>query len=105
MAEERGSAPATASIARSEVAHVSRLARLGLSPAELETLAEQLEVIVAAVGKLSSVDTSSVTATAQVGELRNVTRADEVAPGLSAEEALANAGIKTAGFLRVPAIQ
>jgi Asp-tRNA(Asn)/Glu-tRNA(Gln) amidotransferase C subunit len=46
-----------------------------------------------------------VEATAQVGGLRNVTRADLVAPGLSAEEALANARVKAAGFLRVPAIQ
>lgn len=87
------------------VAQVSSLARLGLTPTELEKLAAQLEVIVAAVGKLSSADTSSVEATAQVGGLRNVTRADVVAPCLSAEEALANASVKTAGFLRVPAIQ
>ncbi|HUY08984.1 MAG TPA: Asp-tRNA(Asn)/Glu-tRNA(Gln) amidotransferase subunit GatC [Candidatus Dormibacteraeota bacterium] len=105
MAEERASAPQAGSIAPSEVAHVSRLARLGLTPSELEKLAAQLEVIVAAVGKLALADTSSVEATAQVGSLRNVTRADEVAPGLSADEALANASVQVAGFLRVPAIQ
>ncbi|MGA7172440.1 MAG: Asp-tRNA(Asn)/Glu-tRNA(Gln) amidotransferase subunit GatC [Candidatus Dormiibacterota bacterium] len=105
MSEERASVPPAGSIAPSEVAHVSSLARLGLTPSELEKLAAQLEVIVAAVGKLASADTSSVEATAQVGGLRNVTRADEVAPGLSAEEALANASVQVAGFLRVPAIQ
>jgi aspartyl-tRNA(Asn)/glutamyl-tRNA(Gln) amidotransferase subunit C len=105
VAEERANAPQAGSIAPSEVAHVSSLARLGLTPSELEKLAAQLEVIVAAVGKLSLADTSSVEATAQVGGLRNVTRADLVAPGLSAEEALANARVKAAGFLRVPAIQ
>ncbi len=105
MAQERASAPLAGSIALSEVAHVSNLARLGLTPPELEKLAAQLDVIVAAVGKLSSADTSSVEATAQVGGLRNVTRADVVSPGLSAEEALANATAKAAGFLRVPAIQ
>jgi len=105
VAEERASAPGTGSIAPSAVAHVSGLARLGLTPPELEKLAAQLEVIVAAVGKLSLADTSSVEATAQVGGLHNVTRADVASPGLTAEEALANARVKAAGFLRVPAIQ
>ncbi|HVB54219.1 MAG TPA: Asp-tRNA(Asn)/Glu-tRNA(Gln) amidotransferase subunit GatC [Candidatus Acidoferrales bacterium] len=105
MAKERASAPPAGSIAPAEVAHVSSLARLGLTSPELEKLAAQLEVIVAAVGQLSSADTSAVEATAQVGGLRNVTREDVVAPGLSADEALANASVKAAGFLRVPAIQ
>ncbi|MGH7640544.1 MAG: Asp-tRNA(Asn)/Glu-tRNA(Gln) amidotransferase subunit GatC [Candidatus Dormibacteria bacterium] len=97
--------PEAGAIAVAEVAHVSKLARLGLSPDELERLAQELGRIVAAVNKLAQADTSSVAATAQVGDLRNVTRADEVAPGLSAEAALANSGSSTAGLLRVPAIQ
>ncbi|HEY6537423.1 MAG TPA: Asp-tRNA(Asn)/Glu-tRNA(Gln) amidotransferase GatCAB subunit C, partial [Candidatus Dormibacteraeota bacterium] len=36
-------------MALAEVAHVSNLARLGLTPAELARLAAQLEVIVTAV--------------------------------------------------------
>jgi aspartyl-tRNA(Asn)/glutamyl-tRNA(Gln) amidotransferase subunit C len=105
VAEERTTAASSGSIALSEVAHVSSLARLGLTPAELQTLAAQLEVIVAAVGKLSAADISSVEPTAQVGDLRNVTRADVVVPGLSQEQALANSASKEAGFFRVPAIQ
>jgi aspartyl-tRNA(Asn)/glutamyl-tRNA(Gln) amidotransferase subunit C len=105
VAEERTTAAAAGSIALSEIAHVSSLARLGLTPKELETLAAQLELIVAAVGKLSLADISSVEATAQVGDLHNVTRADLVLPGLSQEEALANSATKEAGFFRVPAIQ
>lgn len=92
-------------IALSEVAHVSSLARLGLTPGELETLASQLELIVAAVGQLSAADVSSVEATAQVGDLQNVSRADVVSPGLSQEQALANSVTTEAGFFRVPAIQ
>jgi len=102
--ESPGSAPGQW-IDLSEVAHVSRLARLGLSGEELEKLAAQLDVIVAAVASLSAADISEVEATAQVGELRNVTRADVPAPGLSAEEARSNAAAQSAGFLRVPAIQ
>ncbi|MGH7643147.1 MAG: Asp-tRNA(Asn)/Glu-tRNA(Gln) amidotransferase subunit GatC [Candidatus Dormibacteria bacterium] len=105
MAEERAGAPPAGSIAPAEVAHVSGLARLGLTKPELEKLGSQLEVIVAAVGELSLADTSSVGATAQVGSLRNVTRPDVVGPCLSSDEALANASVQAAGFLRVPAIQ
>lgn len=105
MAAKRASAPPTGSIAPAEVAHLSSLARLGLTEAELARLAAQLEVIVAAVGQLAAADISSVEATAQVGELRNVIRTDVVAPGLTAEEALGNASVTAAGFLRVPAIQ
>jgi aspartyl-tRNA(Asn)/glutamyl-tRNA(Gln) amidotransferase subunit C len=105
VAEERTTSAAAGPIALSEVAHVNSLARLGLTPNELETLAAQLELIVTAVGKLSAADISSVEATAQVGDLRNVTRADVVVPGLSQEQALANSATKEAGFFRVPAIQ
>lgn len=105
MAEERASSSSGHWIDLSEVAHVSKLARLGLSGEELELLAAQLDVIVAAVANLSAADISEVDATAQVGELRNVTRPDTPAPGLSSEEALANASAQSAGFLRVPAIQ
>ena len=88
-----------------QVAQLSRLSRLGLSPQELEKLASQLALIIAAVNKLAEADTSGVDPTAQVGGLSNVWRADEVEAGLSAEEALANASVKEAGLLRVPAIQ
>jgi aspartyl-tRNA(Asn)/glutamyl-tRNA(Gln) amidotransferase subunit C len=105
VAEEGTTAAAAGQIALAEVAHVSSLARLGLTPEELETLAAQLELIVAAVGKLSGADISAVEATAQVGDLQNVTRADVIVPGLSQEQALANSATKEAGFFRVPAIQ
>ncbi|MGH7667169.1 MAG: Asp-tRNA(Asn)/Glu-tRNA(Gln) amidotransferase subunit GatC [Candidatus Dormibacteria bacterium] len=105
MAEERADPSGAGSIGPVEVAKVSNLARLGLSPQELEKLAAQLQVIVAAVGKLAGADTSSVEATAQVGELHNVTRPDVPAPGLGVEEALGNSCARAAGLIRVPAIQ
>ncbi|MGC1184214.1 MAG: Asp-tRNA(Asn)/Glu-tRNA(Gln) amidotransferase subunit GatC [Candidatus Dormiibacterota bacterium] len=105
MAQDRGGVSQAGSIALAEIAHVSSLARLGLTPPELARLAAQLELIVAAVGKLSGADISSVEATAQVGGLSNVTRADEVEEGLTAEQALSNVPVQAAGFLRVPAIQ
>lgn len=88
-----------------EVAHLSQLARLGLTSEELERLRDQLSVIVAAVDKLQEADVSSVDPTAQVGGLHDVTREDELQPCLEPSVALANAPSKEAGLLRVPAIQ
>ncbi|MHB1525183.1 MAG: Asp-tRNA(Asn)/Glu-tRNA(Gln) amidotransferase subunit GatC [Candidatus Dormibacteria bacterium] len=105
MAVEHDGVGGGPGIGPQEVANLSRLARLGLSPEELDRLGEQLGDIIAAVGKLAEADTSQVDPTTQVGGLSNVTRADEVVAGLSAEEALANAATKEAGLLRVPAIQ
>ncbi len=87
------------------MARLSQLARLGLTPEELEQLGGQLRTIVAAVAKMAELDLSQLAPTAQVGELRNVTREDAIGECLSQAEALANAAATEAGFLRVPAIQ
>ncbi len=84
---------------------MSRLARLGLTGDELAELEAQLKDIIEAVGKLSQADISQVDPTTQVGGLSNAMRDDVVVPGLSAEQALANAPTTEAGLLRVPAIQ
>ena len=84
---------------------MSRLARLGLTSDELAELEAQLKDIIEAVGKLSQADISQVDPTTQVGGLSNAMRDDVVVPGLSAEQALANAPTTEAGLLRVPAIQ
>ena len=84
---------------------MSRLARLGLTSDELAELEAHLKDIIEAVGKLSQADISQVDPTTQVGGLSNAMRDDVVVPGLSAEQALANAPTTEAGLLRVPAIQ
>ncbi|MHB1577065.1 MAG: Asp-tRNA(Asn)/Glu-tRNA(Gln) amidotransferase subunit GatC [Candidatus Dormibacteria bacterium] len=88
-----------------QVAHLSRLARLGLTDEELERLRAQLGDIVRAVGKLAEAPTDQVDPTAQVGGLYNVMREDRVVDGLTQDEALANASSHEAGLIRVPAIQ
>jgi aspartyl-tRNA(Asn)/glutamyl-tRNA(Gln) amidotransferase subunit C len=88
-----------------QVAHLSRLARLGLTESELRELGGQLADIVNAVGRLAQAPTDQVDPTAQVGGLYNVMREDVVVDGLSQEEALVNAPSHEAGLIRVPAIQ
>ncbi len=91
-------------ISRSDVEHVARLARLGLTNDEIERLVPQLSRILKAVGKLSEVDTSSVGPTAQVIVLENVMRDDLVTASMSREAALAEAPLREGGLLRVPVV-
>ena len=91
-------------ISRSDVEHVARLARLGLTDEEIERLVPQLSRILEAVGKLSEVDTSAVGPTAQVIALENVMREDVARPSMDREAALAEAPRREGGLLRVPVV-
>jgi aspartyl-tRNA(Asn)/glutamyl-tRNA(Gln) amidotransferase subunit C len=78
-------------ISRDEVAHLADLARIDLSDAELDRLAPQLDVILESVGSIAEVASEDVPPTSHALPLTNVFRADEVRPGLTAEEALSGA--------------
>ena len=88
-----------------EVRHVAMLARIGLEPGDVEFYAEQLSGILAHIDRLKELDTESIPPTAQVVEVANTLREDVPRPGLSQQEALANAPAAVDGFFRVPAIQ
>jgi len=93
-------------ISRSDVEHVARLARLGLTDDELDRMVGQLSRILEAVDVLQSVDTSAIDPTAQVIELENVMRDDVAsdAQRLSREAALAGAPLREGPMLRVPVV-
>lgn len=91
-------------ISRTDVEHVARLARLGLTDDEIDLMQGQLNRILEAIGKLASVDTSSVGPTAQVIALENVMRDDEPRPSMHREAALANAPLREGSHLRVPVV-
>lgn len=65
-------------LSKKEVEHVAALARLGLTPQEIEKFQSQLSGILDYVGQLNEVDTEGVEPTAQVTGLKNVKRKDEV---------------------------
>jgi aspartyl-tRNA(Asn)/glutamyl-tRNA(Gln) amidotransferase subunit C len=81
------------------------LARIGLEPGDVEFYAEQLSGILAHIDRLKELDTEAIPPTAQVVEVANTLREDVPRPGLTQEEALANAPAAVDGFFRVPAIQ
>lgn len=88
-----------------EVRRVAELARLGLADDELEGMASQLSSILEYVDKLEQIDTSTISPTAQVGELVDVMRDDEERPCLPVDEALANAPDRQDNYFRVRAMQ
>ena len=86
------------------VKYVAHLARLSLSPDEEQKLGEQLNNLIGFVEQLKSVDVSGVEATAHAVPTVNVTRADEVLPSLSHDEAMRNAPKQSNGLFIVPKI-
>ena len=93
------------SLTRDEVRHVAMLARLGLEPGEEDYYADQLSGILAHIDRLREVETDRIAPTAQVVPVQNRMREDRVEPGLSQEEAMANAPEARDGYFVVKAIQ
>jgi len=91
-------------ISREEVAHLASLARIDLTPEELDRLAGQLEVILGAVATVREVAGDDVPPTSHPMPLTNVTRPDEPRPGLTAADALAGAPATEEQRFRVPRI-
>ena len=87
-----------------EVRWVAHLARLELTDAELDTMTRQLGAIVDYVAQLRQVNTDGVEPLAHALAVHNVFRADEPAPSLPVEEALANAPDRRGDFFGVPAV-
>jgi aspartyl-tRNA(Asn)/glutamyl-tRNA(Gln) amidotransferase subunit C len=93
-----------AGLTRSDVEHVAYLARLGLTPAELDLLEGQLNHILDQYAKLAELDTSAIPPTAQTIELENILRDDVVTPSLPVEAVLGNAPARSGDFILVPPI-
>jgi aspartyl-tRNA(Asn)/glutamyl-tRNA(Gln) amidotransferase subunit C len=91
-------------ITRAEVAHLARLARLDLAEDELDHYAEQLDVILTSVARVSEVAADDIPPTSHPVPLINVTRPDVARPGLPREEALAAAPAVEDERFRVPRI-
>src|ERR1051325_119740 len=87
-----------------DVKYVAHLARISLSPEEEQKLSAQLGNILGYIEKLKEADVSGVEPTAHAFPLVNVTRADEVRPSLSNEEALRNAPAAANGLFMAPKI-
>jgi aspartyl-tRNA(Asn)/glutamyl-tRNA(Gln) amidotransferase subunit C len=83
------------------VAHLSRLA---LTDDELKTMAGHLGSVLDYINQLQEVSTEGVEPLAHPFGMQNVFRADEPAPSLPVEAALANAPARDGDFYTVPAV-
>jgi aspartyl-tRNA(Asn)/glutamyl-tRNA(Gln) amidotransferase subunit C len=93
-------------ITRAEVQHVARLARLGLSEAEMDRLASELDHILHAMDALRQLDTSAIAPTAQVIPLQNVMRDDHFRPCWPVDDILKNApAVRDDQFLVPPVLE
>lgn len=87
-----------------EVRHIARLARVGLSPEEVERFRDQLSTILDHFQGLNAFDTEGVPPTAQSFDLTNVEREDIPRPSAPLDEVLANAPRSEGAYFRVRAV-
>jgi aspartyl-tRNA(Asn)/glutamyl-tRNA(Gln) amidotransferase subunit C len=102
-------------LARADVLHIARLARLDLSEAEVERFAAELGTILTYVGEVQRVDTADVTPMSHAGSLAPAGseapaggpawRDDHPHACLDRSSALANAPDASAGLFRVPRVR
>ncbi len=96
--------PCMPSLTRADVEHVAHLARLGLTPDELERLQGEMNHILDQYATLAGLDTDHIPPTAQVIELENILRDDVARPSMAPEWVLANAPERDGDAFVVPAI-
>lgn len=90
-------------IAREDVVHVARLARLDIPEEEIGRVQDELSAILEAVGKVGELDLSGVEPTSHPLDVVNVWAEDEPHVSLARDEALSNAPDPSDGAFRVPA--
>ncbi|MEJ6573988.1 MAG: Asp-tRNA(Asn)/Glu-tRNA(Gln) amidotransferase subunit GatC [Actinomycetes bacterium] len=93
-----------AAISRDDVAHLAKLARIEMTPAELDHMATELEQILGAVKRVQEVATSDIAPTSHPLSMSNIFRDDVVKPSLTNEEALSGAPAQAEDRFKVPQI-
>lgn len=91
-------------LSREQVLHIARLARVGLTEAEVAKLSEQLSNILENFEVLQQVDTSDIAPTAQSIALQNIMKSDEEIDSLPPPQVLANAPRREEDWFRIRAV-
>jgi aspartyl-tRNA(Asn)/glutamyl-tRNA(Gln) amidotransferase subunit C len=87
-----------------DIGHVSQLARLNLSAAEVAEFQKQLAYVLAHFERLKTVDVTGVEPTAHAAPVFNVWADDVARPGLPVELALKNAPAQRDHMIVVPKV-
>jgi aspartyl-tRNA(Asn)/glutamyl-tRNA(Gln) amidotransferase subunit C len=92
------------SVTSQQVRHIAKLARIGMSDAEIEALVPELNNILDWVEQLGEVNTEGVEPLATVIDQKLRLRDDVVTDGNIRDEVLANAPEAQHGFFAVPKV-
>lgn len=85
-----------------DIAHVARLARLGLDARALDIYRRQLSVILEHAARVQEVATADLEPTAHPLGITNAFREDQVRPSLDRDEVLSQAPESRDGYFVVP---
>jgi len=96
--------PADHTITEAQVRHVAKLSRLELDDGQIHHFADQLSQILDMVAQIEDLDLEGVEPMAHPLDLTNVLREDRERPGLTPEQALANAPDRDPPFFKVPKV-
>ena len=91
-------------LSREQVEHVSCLARLKLSPTEIEEFTTGLAAVVDHFGQIRAVPTEGVESHDRLFKVENVFREDRVRPSLPQGQVLGNAPDHDGAFFRLPKV-
>ncbi len=93
-------------LGKKDIEHVAKLAKLTLTPSDLEKYTSELGSVIDYVGALDEVNTSGVEPTSQTTGLENVYRQDEVngKQSLSQSQALSGTEKVHNGYFVIPGI-
>jgi aspartyl-tRNA(Asn)/glutamyl-tRNA(Gln) amidotransferase subunit C len=92
------------SVSSQQVRHIAKLARIGMSDAEIEALVPELNNILGWVEQLGEVDTDGVEPLTAVIDQKLRLRDDAVTDGNIRDAVLANAPEAQHGFFAVPKV-
>jgi len=91
-------------LSREQVEHIAKLARLNLTPAEIEKYTHDLTVILSYIDQLQAVNTEGVEPQNQFIRAENVFREDIADKSLPRSEALRNAPDRDEEYFHVPKV-
>ena len=91
-------------ISSEDVRHLSALARVGMTDAEIELMRDQMSNILENIDILNQVDTEGVEPTGHSVDVVSVMRDDEVSPSSPVEDVMANAPNRDGDHIRVRAV-
>jgi aspartyl-tRNA(Asn)/glutamyl-tRNA(Gln) amidotransferase subunit C len=92
------------SVSSEQVRHIAKLARIGMSDAEIEALVPELNNILGWVEQLGEVNTNGVEPLTAVIDQKLRLREDRITDGDIRDEVLANAPEAQHGFFAVPKV-